>query len=284
MPGGLATRVDGGFILNGRWSFSSGCDASEWVILGGLVQRAEDRPGEINMAAAIADPERYLHFILPRQDYTIMDGTWDVVGLRGTGSKDILVEDAFIPNYRTVRAIDIVNGSVPDIDRLPPVFRVAWGSIFPNAITAAVIGMAEGAAALALDYQRDRISMGAGPISSAPVTMTIIGDAIGQIDACRAQLLRNVGDQWESALPGQPPPLQLRARNRRDQVAGSWRATRAVDDLFDVAGGGALRRDSPLQRFWRDIHAGLHHIINTREKSSHSYASVAMGLDPLEPW
>ncbi len=285
MPAGLATPVDGGYRFSGRWSFSSGCDVSDWIILGGLTANAVDAPGTIDMAQAIADPNRYLHFILPRCDYSIIDGTWDVIGLSGTGSKDIVVEDAFIPAYRTVRAIDIVEGTTPGHDSLPPTHRMSWGSIFPNAITSAIIGIAEGAAGAALDFQRSRISMGAGgPVAGAPVTMSAIGHAIGEIDACRAQLLRNIGDHWDCAQAGEAPTALLRARTRRDQVAGSWRATRAVDDLFDLAGGGALRKHTPLQKFWRDAHAGLHHVINTTEKSDHSFASVAMGFDSLEPW
>ena len=189
MPAGLAVPVDGGYRFSGRWSFSSGCDVSDWIILGGLTADAADAPGTIDMAQAIADPNRYLHLILPRSDYSIVEGTWDVIGLSGTGSKDIVVEDAFIPAYRTVRAIDIVEGTTPGHDTLPPTHRMSWGSIFPNAITSAIIGIAEGAADAAFDFQRSRISMGAGgPVVGAPVTMSAIGHAAGEIDACRAQL------------------------------------------------------------------------------------------------
>jgi 3-hydroxy-9,10-secoandrosta-1,3,5(10)-triene-9,17-dione monooxygenase len=285
MPGGRAIPVDGGFRFSGRWGFASGCDVSDWIILGGLTADPDDPRGTIDMAQAIADPNRYLHFILPRADYTIVEGSWEVVGLSGTGSKDIVVEDVFIPTYRTVRAIDIVEGTTPGHDQLPPTHRMSWGAIFPNAITSAIIGIAEGAADAAFEFQRSRISMGAGgPVVGAPVTMSAIGQAVGEIDACRAQLLRNIGDHWDYACAGEAPPPLLRARTRRDQVASSWRATRAVDTLFDLAGGGALRKNTPLQKYWRDAHAGLHHVINTAEKSAHSYASVAMGLDALEPW
>ena len=281
MPGGMARRVEGGYELTGRWSFSSGCDVSDWIFLGAFAVD-DDGPAADDMAALVADPSRYIHVILPKPDFTIVDGTWDVVGLCGTGSKDITVEGAFVPDYRTVGAMDVVMGTAPGLDERGPLYRMPWGGIFPNAITAAVIGIAEGALDAAIAYQQPRSSMASGPITQSPVTMTAIGDAASEIEASRAAVLRVVSQQWEYAQRGEPVPLELRARARRDQVAASWRATRAVDDLFDHAGGGALRKGTPLQRFWRDAHAGLHHIINVREKTMQSYASVVMGGMPLE--
>src|SRR2546428_669581 len=88
-PTGTVTRVDGGFRLQGRWSFSSGCDFCHWAALGGIVPPLE--------AGAPPDVRT---FLVPRSDYTI-DDTWYAVGLCGTGSKDVVVDDAFVPEYRT---------------------------------------------------------------------------------------------------------------------------------------------------------------------------------------
>jgi len=282
MPGGIARPVDSGYKFTGRWSFSSGCDVSDWIILGGIVVDGDPPAPGADMARLLADPSKYLHFMLPKPDFTILEGTWDVVGLCGTGSKDIVVNGAFVPDYRTVPAMAVVDGTAPGLEGRSPLYRMPWGGIFPTAITAAVIGIAEGALAAAIEFQKSRVSMAAGPIVSSPVTMTAIGDAASEIEACRTQLLSVVRQQFEFVESGEPVPMELRARARRDQVASSWRATRAVDSLFDYAGGGALRRGTPLQRLWRDAHAGLHHIINVREKTLHSYAGVAMGGSPLE--
>jgi alkylation response protein AidB-like acyl-CoA dehydrogenase len=282
MPGGFARPVEGGYELNGRWQFSSGCDVSDWVILGAVIVE-EDLGGERpDMAKLLSDPTKYLHVIVPRDDFEIIEGTWDVVGLCGTGSKDVTVTGAFLPEYRTIPASAVVDGSAAAAAGRDGVYRMPWGGIFPNAITAAVIGIAEGALDAALAYQGPRVSMASGPITRSPVTMTSIGEASSEIASCRIQLLDGVARQWELAQAGQPIPLELRARVRRDQVATSWRATRAVDSLFDHSGGGALRKGTPLQRLWRDAHAGLHHIINVREKVPHSYASVVLGGPPID--
>jgi 3-hydroxy-9,10-secoandrosta-1,3,5(10)-triene-9,17-dione monooxygenase len=274
MPTGRAVAVDGGYRFSGRWSYSSGCDIADWILLGGLVANGD---------GTLVQPVQYVHFLLPHVDYTIVEGTWDVVGLCGTGSKDVVVDDAFVPAYRTVSDQSLHDGTAPGAteDR-STLYRMPWSSIFPNAITAAAIGIAEGALAAALDYQRDRVSMSAGRIVEAPYTMTVVGQAASEIHASRASLLGNLGEMWDLLRAGDPVTMELRARGRSAQVRNSWRVTRAVDELFDHSGGGSLRRGAPLQRFWRDSHAALHHIINTPDASFQSYAGVAMGFDPRE--
>jgi len=98
MPSGVATPTDGGYILSGHWQFSSGTDHCDWIFLGALLGDAEGKP---------AQPMKGLHVVLPRSDYTIVEDSWDVIGLRGTGSKDIIVDGAFIPAYRTIDAEEV---------------------------------------------------------------------------------------------------------------------------------------------------------------------------------
>ena len=274
MPTGRAVAVDGGYRFSGRWGFSSGCDIADWVFLGGLLATDD---------GALVQPVQYVHFLLPSADYTIVDDTWNVVGLCGTGSKDIVVDDAFVPAYRTVSDQSLHDGTAPSAtaDR-STLYRMPWSSIFPNAITAASIGIAEGALEVSLGYQRDRVSMAAGRIADAPYTMTVVGQAASEIHASRSAMLGNLGEMWDHLSAGEPVPMELRARSRAAQVRNSWRVTRAVDVLFDHSGGGSLRRGTPLQRFWRDSHAALHHIINTPDTSFQSYAGVAMGFEPRE--
>ncbi|MEK8145919.1 hypothetical protein NKH18_45980 [Streptomyces sp. M10(2022)] len=89
-PVGRLTGVDDGYRLTGRWSFSSGCEHADWALLGALVVGAQGRPVD------------FLTVLVPRSDYRIED-VWDVVGLRGTGSNDILVDSAFVPAHRVIR-------------------------------------------------------------------------------------------------------------------------------------------------------------------------------------
>src|ERR1700760_2747704 len=147
-PQGVAKPVDGGWIFNGRWQFSSGTDHCDWIFLGGMVTDADGELGP--------KPQQ-MHFILPRADYEIVDGSWDVVGLKGTGSKDVVVRDAFIPTYRAIDADAVMDGrAAQEAGRTETLYRMPWSAIFPPAITAAVIGICEGGIAACIDYQRGR--------------------------------------------------------------------------------------------------------------------------------
>jgi alkylation response protein AidB-like acyl-CoA dehydrogenase len=274
MPTGKATPVAGGYELSGRWSFSSGCDLAEWAFLGGV---------RVDPDASGSGPPEVLHLLVPRSDVTIDDASWDVVGLRGTGSKDVTVSGAFVPEHRVVRAADIMNGNAPGLQGpVDPVFRMPWSCVFPGAISAAVIGIAQGALREALDYQSKRVTHRQGATTDSPIVMTEIGMASSEIDASQVQFLHNARRMYATVLAGGTVSMQTRSDGRRDQVRASWRAVRAVDALFDTAGGGALRTTSALQRYWRDAHAGLHHVINATDKSFHSWATVAMGLEPVD--
>lgn len=274
MPTGRAKRVDGGYELTGRWSFSSGIDVATWVILGGL---ETDADGSL-------DPTKPMHFFLQDSQYQVVEGSWDVVGLSGTGSKDVTVSAAFVPDHRTLTSAELIQGRARGLtETSSPVYRMPWSSIYPTAISASVLGASLGALDAAIEYQRTRVSPMAGAIVKAPVTMSAIARATGEIEISVDQVMTNLGRMWEIVAAGEKVPVELRSRGRRDQVQACWRAVRAVDDLFDYAGGGALRRGTPLQRFWRDAHAGLHHAINTAEQVYQSAANVAMGLDPSDP-
>lgn len=271
LPGGKARPVEGGYRLSGRWMFSSGSDHCEWAILGVQVL---DRAGDLSHSA---------HFVVPRTDYQIEDN-WHVVGLCGTGSNDIVVDDVFVPSYRTATRDEIHDCTGPGLAaNTAPCFRVPWGSIFPNAIAASVIGIAQGALRSHIDYQRSRVTQTMGAVIDNPMPMDAIGQAAGEIESARAQLLNNVSEMYEFLVRDEPIPLPLRVRNRRDQVQGVWRTVQAVDAIFNRSGGNALRVGNPIQRFWRDAHAGLNHVVNVPDKAFQSWASVAMGNPPTDP-
>src|SRR5690606_6973747 len=125
------------YIFNGHWQFSSGTDHCDWIFLGAFLGDEEGN--------ALMPPQSH-HVILPRSDYTIIEDSWDVVGLRGTGSKDIVIKDAFVPDYRVVPFSKFMDGSQPrESGHTNPLFHVAFTTAFPLGITSAVIGIAEGA-------------------------------------------------------------------------------------------------------------------------------------------
>jgi 3-hydroxy-9,10-secoandrosta-1,3,5(10)-triene-9,17-dione monooxygenase len=273
MPSGVATPTDGGYILSGHWQFSSGTDHCDWIFLGALLGDAEGKP---------AQPMKGLHVVLPRSDYTIVEDSWDVIGLRGTGSKDIIVDGAFIPAYRTIDAEEVAAGGLAAerAGRTETVYKLPFWSMFPLGITAAVIGICEGALAVHLDYQRDRVMAAGTKVKDDPYTLYAISEAASEIQASRLQLLDGISRLFDLADSGKPITFEDRAVVRRNQVRCAWRAVSAVDEIFARSGGNAVRRNNPLQRFWRDAHVGLQHAIHIPGNAYHATALTQMGVEP----
>ncbi|WAX56355.1 hypothetical protein M6B22_17700 [Jatrophihabitans cynanchi] len=271
-PMGIAKPVDGGYEFSGRWQFSSGTDHCQWIFLGGFVGDADG-----NMAV----PPRSLHLILPRSDYEIVDDSWDVVGLRGTGSKDVIVKNAFVPTYRTLEYNRVVDGTLQRAAGLDdPSYLLPFSVAFPLGITAAVVGIAEGALAHHLAYQRTRVQITGTKVKDDPYVLYAIGEAAAEISASRTALLENVCRVYDMVAAGQQPTLEDRAVGRRIQVQAARRAVSAVDEIVARSGGNAMRMDNPLQRFWRDAHMGLAHAIHVPGSVFHVSALTNLGIEP----
>lgn len=271
-PSGTATRTDGGYILDGHWKFSSGTDLCDWIVLGAKV------------VGENAGPIAMLHVMLPRGDYEIVEDSWQVMGLEGTGSKDVVVRGALIPDHRALDMVTVITGQAAvSAGRLQPLYRLPWTVMFPCAVSAGLIGIAEGVLKHAVDYQKQRVSaLGVAQASDA-YSRAVIGEAAADIRASRTQLLYDVGEMFEALAAGHEISVQQRVACRRDQVRAAWRAAKAADDVYAVCGGNSIRTDNPIQRFWRGMHAGLHHGIFVAGGVYDGAAGVLMGFPPQGP-
>lgn len=272
-PSGTATPVEGGYTVNGHWNFSSGTDLCSWVVLGALVIDAES-----------GAPTGMRHVMLPRSDYEIIDDSWNVMGLEGTGSKDVVIRDTFVPGYRTVDVMKVMNGrAAAEAGRTQPLYRMPWSAVFPNAVSAGLIGIAQGVLRCALEYQSGRVSaVGVAQVSD-PHTRATLGEAAADIRGARTQLLYNIGEMYEAICSGHDVTMAQRVATRRDQVRVAWRAANAADKAYSVCGGNAIRLDKPLQRFWRGLHAGLNHAIFVPGPVYDDAAGMLMGQSPSGP-
>jgi 3-hydroxy-9,10-secoandrosta-1,3,5(10)-triene-9,17-dione monooxygenase len=269
-PMGKATVVDGGYRLSGRWSFSSGCDHCSWVLLGGP-------------AFADGKPVDFCTYLLPIADYSIVD-VWDTVGLRGTGSNDVVVDDVFVPQHRALSFMATSKCRTPGQEVNPgPLYKLPYGSVHPSTITAPIIGMAQGAYDAHVEHQGKRVRAAyAGEQSKEdPFAKVRIAEAASEIDAAWLQLTHNIDELYQHACRGEKLPFSTRLRVRRDQVRGTERAISAIDRLFENSGGRAIQRGTPIQRFWRDAHAGRVHAANDAERAYVMFGTGAFGL-PVE--
>lgn len=267
-PMGRLTPVDGGFELTGRWSFSSGCDHASWALLGALVVGEQGRPVD------------FMTVLVPRTDYAI-DDVWDVIGLRGTGSNDIIVDGAFVPAHRAMRNYEQAQLRGPGQQvNTGPLYRMPFATVFTFAITHPVIGAAAGCYDFYLGVMRDRVrlSLGGGRFAEDQYAHVAVARAASEIDAAILQMDRNIGEVYRHAVRGEKIPMELRLRARRDQVRGTERALQAIDILFKTAGGNSLKRGNPIERAWRDAHAGSVHVANDVERALAMYGKGRFGL------
>jgi 3-hydroxy-9,10-secoandrosta-1,3,5(10)-triene-9,17-dione monooxygenase len=237
-PTGTVEQAPGGYRLAGRWSFSSGCDFCHWAVLGALVPPADkDQPPDARV------------FLVPRRDYRI-DDNWHVMGLCATGSKDLVVADAFVPEYRTHSYQDAFHLRHPGTAvNDAPLYRLPFGLIFPNGITAPAIGVALGALAAFREQAAERVNLrDQSRIVEDPFTQYRLAEAAAEIGAARDRLLQNFAGMMRLVRAGEPIPLSDRARYRWDAGKAIDWSVRAVDRLFAASGGRGIFLDNPIQR------------------------------------
>lgn len=266
-PRGRARRVEGGYRVSGRWPFSSGVDPASWNLVGAITQDED---------AGITEPRI---FLLPASDYTIID-TWHVIGLAGTGSKDIAVEDAFVPEYRSVASDQLTGGPNPGSKANPAVlYQLPAVSLFAFCIAGVSLGIAQGAIEYFTQTMRTRTSYYTGRNLADFVTVQIhLAEATAIADTARAVMLLDCDEATRIVAEGGSPSLEQRARYRRDGAYAATLCTRAVDVLFQATGGGAIYARNPLQRAFRDVHAANAHYVLNWDINGAMFGRVLLGL------
>lgn len=271
MGAGVVTETGDGYIVNGSWNWSSGCDHATWAFLGGPVIK-DGRPVDFGS------------FLIPISDYKI-DDVWNVVGLRGTGSNTVVVKDAFVPKHRFLSYKAMNDGTAGGYEtNTAPVYKMPWGTIHPTTISTPIVGMAYGAYDAHVEHQgkRVRAAFAGEKAKDDPFAKIRIAEAASDIDAAWRQLSGNVADEYALLVAGEEIPFELRARARRDQVRATGRSIASIDRLFEASGATALSNDAPVQRFWRDAHAGRVHAANDPERAYLIFGNNEFGLPPAD--
>lgn len=267
-PTGKVTRVPGGYGISGRWSFSSGCDHCQWAFLGGLVPpEVEGKPPEMRT------------FLVPRRDYRI-DDNWHVVGLKGTGSKDIVVENAVVPEHRTHRLIDGFKRQSPGNEvNQAPLYRLPFGQIFVRSVSTSAIGAAQGAHDAFVETAAKRVAAGdATKVAEDPATQVVCARASALIDEARLGLERNLAEMMSLVRENRDIGIDRRVRFRYDSSMAVVKSVEAIDLLFTASGGRAIFLGSPLLRYFLDVHAARAHYANNPEKPARNLGGVELGM------
>ncbi|MGH6975061.1 MAG: hypothetical protein ACRED6_10570, partial [Stellaceae bacterium] len=223
-PAGRASRVAGGWRLKGRWPFSSGIDPSRWTMIGALVE---------------GDTEPRV-FLVPRSDYAIIDN-WHAAGLAGTGSKDVAVTDAFVPDHRSVTVGTIAGGPSPGSAINPgALYRLPTFSVFPFILSGVALGLAQGAVAEFTNSMRARAATYTGKRVAELATLQLrLAEAAALSDAAEKAMLADCAEATTLAEAAADFPAEARARWRRDGAYTTRMCVEAVDLVFTGAGGNA---------------------------------------------
>lgn len=273
-PTGVAEPADGGFHVSGRWSFCSGIDYADWMI---LAVRAGLRSNEPSV------PD--IRFVLvERSDFRVIDD-WYVMGLQGTGSKTCVVENAFVPAHRTVRVEDCRSGGTPGamVHAANNLYRTPLWSVFPFCISSPAIGIARGAFDAFLESVRNRESRAEqSPVTKRPNIQLRVAEAGALIDAADLLYNRALNETIDLIMCGKPLSLDLRVRNRRDQGYAVKTAKHALELLLTAEGSAGLFEDHSIQRAFRDLQAITAHIVGGWDNAALCYGSVALGNPPTD--
>jgi alkylation response protein AidB-like acyl-CoA dehydrogenase len=264
-PVGRAKPVEGGFLFTTDVPYSTGTDFCEWAILGGIVTDADGN---------VSTPPDIRHFVLPLGDYEIVEGSWNVLGLSGTGSKNVRCVDTFIPDYRVVEAPKMIEGKFV-ADRQPgkPLYALSFGCTFASAISSATLGIARGALDVYRDYMQKRVSAAGVVAKVDPFQQAALAEAEADWSSA-VILLDSLTDRWfEQVSRGEAITTGQRLEFRRDQVRAVQRVLESVDKVYSLAGSASVWTDKPLERYWRDLRAGGSHICNIYDTAYTSWAN-----------
>lgn len=271
-PAGQAVIADDGFRLSGKWSFASGCDNAQWFLLGGLIDKPEGGKEAV--------------FYLVDAAQCSIDDTWFTMGLAGTGSKTVVVDNVFVPSHRVVRTAELTAGTSPGALRSKnPLYKVSLLALLPLCLVAPTLGMAQGALKSFLHTLQTRVTRGAvaganNRMAEFATVQLRVAEATASIDAGRLLIYRDIAETLRCAEEGGAITVDMRIRNRLDHAFCAKLFTQAVDALFMASGGNAIYSDKEIQRSWRDIHAANVHISLNWDAVGTMHGQHALGLEP----
>ncbi|SEG66104.1 3-hydroxy-9,10-secoandrosta-1,3,5(10)-triene-9,17-dione monooxygenase [Thermomonospora echinospora] len=270
-PTGRVERVDGGYRVSGRWSFSSGCLHTDGVILGGIVGKREWN------GTQVAD---FTSVILDRDQYAIED-TWHTAGLAGTGSNDIVVDEVFVPAHRGQSHVDYtyhLGAHLPGRDVNPgPLYRLPWAVVFNAIITAGALGAAQGFVDAWTAETRTRRSNYGGMLRDDVLIQDHLAENQYVVNAGLLKL-RNVADELTAvAEAGEWPDREQRARLRYDLARSAQDAGAAVTRLMRASSGRTAYTDHPLHRRYQDVTAAIGHAFLLADPLGQAFAALRLG-------
>jgi alkylation response protein AidB-like acyl-CoA dehydrogenase len=269
--GGAGRYVEGGLVLSGVWSFASGIDFVDWENLQCFIPKQ-------------GGPPDHRFVLVPKSDFTIKDD-WRATGLAGTGSKSIVCDNVFVPEHRVLNTQLIGGGPSPGSAVNPhPLYKIPPWSVGTKVFSGPALGIARGALELIIAEMRTRLSVGGVKMAELPTVQIRVAEAIAEIEAASALLLKDCDDAMRFGETGERAPIELRARWRLNNAFAGQLCLRAVDRLHPLIGARGI--NDPESRFllaWRDIHAAVSQITMAWDIQAVNAGRIEFGLPSLDP-
>ena len=271
MPVAKVTPVEGGYRISGRWGFSSGSEHCTWTLLGGII------PPDANGEGA-----EHGTFLVPISDYRI-ERNWDVLGLRGTGSHDIVVEDAFVPYHRVQRTNNTSMEATPGRLVTNPLYAIPFAQIFTRAVSSSCLGALQGAINEFRENAAKHIGKHGAKTARIPLAQEVVADATLTLDQLRV-LERNMAQLMELAQRDEFPDVETRLLYRYQSAYVTNICADKADQLLRCMAASGLYNTNPVARVFRDLHQARGHISNNVAAFARTYGAVQLGLANPDPY
>jgi 3-hydroxy-9,10-secoandrosta-1,3,5(10)-triene-9,17-dione monooxygenase len=261
---GTASPADGGFRVEGRWQFCSGVDHADWVILG-CADPATRRPS--------------VHVVVPRADIEV-DDTWHVMGLQGTGSKDVLAHNVFVPMHRAIDTRILFRGASPHAgNHSTNLYRLSAEAMLSVSVSTAVLGSAKFALRQFIERTKERrvILTGARKAEHGP-TQVRLSEAAAEIHSADLLLHDILGEFDGLMATGETFDNDHRVRAKWQAAYAAELCRRAVARMFSGSGAHAVYAPSALQAAFRNVNVGAQHASIDFDNSAEAYARARLGL------
>jgi len=264
-----STRAtSGGFAVSGRWQPLSGVQEAQWALVG--VPLVDPAGAQLGPAMAL----------IPT-NVGVVEETWHVAGMQGTGSQTFVVDEAFVPAHRILSLPKVLSGAYAADHPDEPLYQAMPIPFLTVAMMGPILGMAQAALSVTLDRLAQGKPIGGTTYQNAidsPAVRFAVADAASAIDTARLHTARAV-DDVERAETGHPLTIGQRARLKMDTATAVLAARRSVHLLLDVNGASGFASAQPLQRIWRDLEVATRHQQLAPDISREVYGRALLGID-----
>jgi alkylation response protein AidB-like acyl-CoA dehydrogenase len=268
-PVGKAERVDGGWQLSGKWGWVSGCDYADWFLFGAFLPGKDGGPV-------------HHFFLVPRSEIEIEDN-WHVLGLRGTGSKNVIVAGAFVPEHRVLSFPEAKGGAeARGNQESRALYRLGHVSSVPFVFAAVALGVTESLLSIMTEQISNRQAMGQN-LRELQSMQLHIAESAAELDCARLLMMRDTSEAMAAMRERRPLTMLERGRNRRDMAYLGQLCKSAGNRLHEMAGASGIFDSHITQRKYRDLQAATRHITLSWDIAGTTYGEIRYGLEPSSP-